>query len=81
MIRNTLFEGYEGPRLTPQVQMKRLQRVMDNELTPVQRKYLSDYFFEEMTMTEIARKHSVDPSTVCRTIQRAVRRCRRCLRY
>ena len=81
MIKNTLFEDYEGPRLTPDAQMRRLRRVMEQELPPRQRMYMEAYFFENMTMEEIARRYGVCPSAVCRGIHRAVRTCRRCLRY
>ena len=81
MIKNTLFEGYEGPRLSPAAQMKRLRRVMEAELTEKQRAYMEAYFFENQLMRQIAREYGVAPSTVCRTIQRAVRRCRRSLKY
>lgn len=81
MIKNTLFDGYQGPRLPQAVQMKRLRRVMENELTKKQRLYLEAYFFRDMTMVEIAQKYGVSPSTVCRTIHRAVNNCRRCLKY
>ena len=81
MIKNTLFEGYEGPRLSPEVQMRRLRRVMDNELTEKQRLYMEAYFFRDMGMRQIAREYGINPSTVCRTIHRAVQKCRRCLKY
>lgn len=32
-MKNTDYDGYLGPRLSRDVQLRRLQRVMDNELT------------------------------------------------
>ena len=32
-MKNTLFDGYEGPRLPRQVQLKLIRRVMEAELT------------------------------------------------
>lgn len=80
-MKNTLFEGYEGPRLPRQMQLKRLRRVIECELTDIQREILMAYYFQNKTMAQIARERGVCRSTVCRTIHRAEDRVRRCLRY
>lgn len=80
-MKNTLFDGYEGPRLPRQVQLKRLRRVIEMELTQVQREVLIAYYFQEKTMAEIARERGVCRSSICRTLHRAEDRVRRCLRY
>lgn len=80
-MRNTLFEGYEGPRLPRQVQLKRLRRVIESELTEVQREILVAYYFQSKTMETIARERGICRSSVCRTLHRAEDRVRRCLRY
>ena len=80
-MRNTLFEGYEGPRLPREVQLRRLRRVIEAELTPCQRQTLISYYFRQMTILQIAEERGVNKSTVSRTLQRAEARVRRCLRY
>lgn len=80
-MKNTLFEGYEGPRLPRQVQLKRLRRVIESELTQVQREILVAYYFQSKTMEQIARERGICRSSVCRTLHRAEDRVRRCLRY
>lgn len=80
-MKNTLFEGYEGPRLPRKVQLRRLRRVIEVELTDVQREILMAYYFQNKTMAQIARERGVCRSTVCRTLHRAEDRVRRCLRY
>ena len=80
-MRNTLYEGYEGPRLGRQAQLRRLSRVVEMELTPIQRETLVAYYFENKNMAQIARERGVCRSTVCRTLHRAENRVRRCLRY
>lgn len=80
-MKNTLFDGYEGPRLPRQVQLRRLRRVIEMELTQVQREVLVAYYFQEKTMAQIARERGVCRSSVCRTLHRAEDRVRRCLRY
>ena len=80
-MRNTLFEGYEGPRLPREVQLKRVQRVIQEELTPLQRETLVAYYFQEQTLAQIAADRGVNKSTVCRTLHRAEDRIRRFLRF
>lgn len=81
VIRNTLFDEYEGPRLPKEVQLRRLRRVMENELTPTQREIFYAYYFEEKTMAQIARDRGVTRSSIHRTLQRAEQRCGKYLRY
>ena len=70
------YEGYQGPRLTRQEQLARMHRVIEK-----QRRAVLGYYVDKKTMPELAREFGVCKSTVCRTIQRAERRLRRCLRY
>ena len=80
-MRNTLFDGYEGPRLPREVQLRRIRRVIEAELTQRQRETLTAYYFRQMTIPQIAQEQGVNKSTVCRTLHRAEARLRRCLRY
>ena len=80
-VRNILFEGYEGLRLPRQVQLKRIKRVIEDELTPCQRQVLIAYYFQQRTIPAIAQDRQVNKSTVCRTLHRAEQRLRRCLKY
>ena len=80
-MKNILYEGYLGPRLPREVQIKRVQRVIQEELTPLQREALVAYYFQEKTITEIARERGVHKSTVCRTLHRAEQKLRKYLKY
>ena len=80
-MKNILYEGYLGPRLPREVQLKRVQRVIREELTPLQREALIAYYFQDMTMTQIARERGVNKSTICRTLHRAEEKLRRYLKY
>lgn len=80
-MKNIDYDGYLGPRMTRDVQRKRLQHVMENELTELQRRAVIGYYLEKKTMRGLAQERGVNKSTVCRTLQRAERRMRRCLRY
>ena len=80
-MKNILYEGYLGPRLPREVQLKRVQRVIREELSDLQRYTLTAYYFQEMTMEEIARERGVNKSTVCRTLHRAEDKLRKFLKY
>lgn len=80
-MRNIRFDGYLGPKLPRQVQLQRIQRVIQGELTPLQKQTLIAYYFQEQTIPEIAAKRGVNKSTVSRTLRRAEDRLRKYLRY
>ena len=80
-MKNTLYEGYEGPRLPRQIQIKRVQRVIREELTENQREILLAYYMENRTSPQIAEDRGVNKSTVSRTLHRAEEKLRRYLRY
>jgi RNA polymerase sigma factor (sigma-70 family) len=80
-MKNILYEGYLGPRLPREVQLQRIQRVIAEELTPLQRETLVAYYFQEMTIPQIARDRGVYKSTVSRTLHRAEERLRKFLKY
>ena len=80
-MKNTLYEGYEGPRLPREVQLKRVQRVIREELTDIQREILLAYYMQNLTIPQIAAERGVHKSTVSRTLHRAEGKLRRFLRY
>ena len=80
-MRNILYEGSQGIRLPREVQLKRVQRVIKEELTPLQREALIAYYFQEQTISQIAEERGVNKSTVCRTLHRAEEKLRRYLKY
>lgn len=80
-MKNILYEGYLGPRLPREVQLERIRNVIREELTPLQRETVIAYYFQNMTVTEIARDRGVQKSTASRTLHRAEKKIRRFLRY
>ena len=80
-VRYIRFDGYMGPRLSRQEQLKRLQRVIYGELTQLQRETVIAYYFQERSIPQIAEDRGVNKRTVSRTLKRAEERMRRCLRY
>ena len=80
-MKNILYEGYRGPRLPKQLQLQRVKRVIDEELTELQRQTLIAYYFQEQTIPQIAAERGVNKSTVSRTLHRAENKLRRFLKY
>ena len=80
-MKSTLYDGYKGIRLPREVQMKRIQRVIDEELTPIQREVLIAYYISDQTIPQIARDRGVHKSTISRTLHRAEDKLRRFLKY
>ena len=80
-MKNILYDGYLGPRLPRKVQLQRVRRVIEEELTPIQRQVLIAYYFQQMTIPQIAQDRGVYKSTVSRTLHRAENKLRRYLKY
>ena len=80
-MKNTLYDGYEGPRLPKEVQIRRINRVIAEEMTPLQRETVIAYYIHNRKIPEIARERGVHKSTVSRTLKRAEQKLRRYLRY
>lgn len=80
-VKSIPYEDYLGPRLPREVQLERVNRVIREELTDVQREVLLAYYIQELTIPQIARDRGVHKSTVSRTLHRAEEKLRRFLRY
>ncbi len=80
-MKRTLYEGYEGPRLSPATQMQRIRRVIAHELTQKQREVILAYYFQDKSIPEIAQERGIHKSSVCRCLHRAEKRVRLCLKY
>ena len=80
-MKNILYDGYKGIRLPREVQMKRVQQVIEEELTPLQREALIAYYIQGQSIPEIARDRGVQKSTISRTLHRAEEKLRRFLKY
>ena len=80
-MKSTLYDGYKGIRMPRELQMKRIKRVIEEELTPIQREVLIAYYISDQTIPQIARDRGVHKSTVSRTLHRAEDKLRRFLKY
>ena len=64
-----------------QKQIKILLRILEDELTGLQRQAFWAYHFEKKTITRIAEERGVNKSTICRTLKRAEKKVMRCTKY
>ena len=80
-MENTHYNPKTGLQLPREVQLQRMKRVIESELTPIQREIIIAYYFQQKNICAIARERGVNKSTVCRTLHRAETRIRRCLKY
>lgn len=80
-MKNTLYDGYLGPRLPREVQLARVRRVIQEALSPAQRETLVAYYFHRRTVTQIAMDRGVHKSTVSRTLKRARQNLQNYLKY
>ena len=80
-MRNTYYSLYQGPRLPKQLQLERIRKAVNQELTEFQRQTLVAYHIQGKTIPQIAQERGVNKSTVHRTLKRAENRLRHYLRY
>ena len=80
-MKNILYDGYLGPRLPREVQLARVRRVIQEELSPAQRETLTAYYFHRKSIPQIAQERGVHKSTVWRTLHRAEQNLQNFLRY
>ena len=80
-MRNIPYDDSTGLDLPKEIQLRRMQRVMEAELTPPQREVLMLYYFEELRPAEIARIRGVNRSAVLRMLRRAEKRLQKFLKY
>ena len=59
--------------------MELVQKIMDRELTPLQKDAVIKYYMEDMTLSQIAGERGVNVTTVWRILLGAMRKIRRFL--
>ncbi len=80
-MKNTYHSLYQGPRLPKHLQLERIRKAVNQELTEFQRQTLVAYHIQGKSVPQIAQERGVNKSTVFRTLRRAENRLRRYLRY
>ncbi len=80
-MKSTPFEGLLNSQYPPQVQIRRMRRIIQTELTDLQRQAIMGVYFQGKTIGDIARERGVNKSTVCRTLKRGEAKLKRYLQY
>ncbi|MBQ3192902.1 MAG: sigma-70 family RNA polymerase sigma factor [Oscillospiraceae bacterium] len=80
-MKNTPFDKLCGRSLPREYQMQLLRRMIQTELTELQRQTLVAYYFDNKNLPRIAAERGVHKSTVWRTLKRAEDKIRRVLMY
>ncbi len=79
-MKNIHFEGDISTLLPKSVRERRVNRVIREELTELQRYTVLAYYFRDRSIPQIAQERGVNKSTVSRTLRRAEEKLRRFLR-
>lgn len=80
-MKNILSNTCADHRWTREEQLQRIRKVIDHELTQLQRETIIQYYFYHFTLSEIARMRNVNKSAVCRTLRRAEEKLKKYLQY
>lgn len=80
-MKNTPYKGYLGNRMLPEIARKRIDRVIREEMSEIEREVLIAYYIQEKTIPEIAAERKVNKSSVSRALIRAEKKLRRYLKY
>ncbi len=62
-------------------QLERIRRVIEQELTPIQQQTILAYYFQDMSIEDIAKIRGIHKSSAYRTLRRAEARVRRVMQY
>ena len=80
-MTSTHYNGELAHLINRDTATKRVRRVIQEELTELQRYVILAYYFQEKKIPQIARERGVHKSTVSRTLRRAEQRLKRYLKY
>ncbi len=72
---------FEGTRKERESQLDRIRRVIEQELTPTQRQTILAYYFQDMSIQEIAASRGIRISSAYRTLHRAEANVRKFMQY
>ena len=69
-VKNILFKDVQETRAMRNDRLRRVRYAI-SQLTAIQQQVLTAYYFQEMTIPQIARERGVQRGTVSRTLHRA----------
>ncbi len=80
-MKNIRSEFPPPDYISREAQLRRIKKLIREQLTPMQRQTLCAYYFQHKTIEQIARERGVQKSTVCRTLHRGLEKLGRFLKY
>ncbi len=80
-IPSNVIMGYETNHRQIELMSKALKKAIRSELTERQQYILTEYYFNERSMTDIANELGITKSTVSRHISRSKERLKQSLKY
>ncbi len=81
--RFAVTDIFERKTNSRQLEMMKIEltRAIESELTDRQRQMVTEFYFDGLTVTAIAKKHKLSKSTVSRHLSRARERLKGALKY
>ncbi len=75
--------GDDGESNRRRIEMMKtaLRQAMEEELSPKQQRTVKCFYFDKMTVTEIANEYGVNKSTVSRQLKRSVEKLKNAMKY
>lgn len=80
-MKNTPSKGYVALHLNQEDRARRVRRIIQEELTDLQRDAILAYYFERKTLEQIGKERGVNKSTIWRTLRRGENKLRKFLKY
>ncbi len=80
-MKNIHSEFLPPDYITREAQLRRMKKLIREQLTPMQQETLCAYYFHHKTIEQIANERGVQKSTVCRTLHRAMEKLGKFLKY
>lgn len=80
-MKSTPFDGGKTTQKERENQLKRVRRILRQELTPAQREVYTAHYLQGMSLPAIARMRGVNKTSVYRTFHRAEEKMRKFLLY
>ena len=80
-MKSTPFDGGKATQKEREKQLKRVYRILNQELTPAQREVYTAHYLQGMSLPAIARMRGVNKTSVYRIFYRAEKKMRKFLMY
>ena len=80
-MKSTPYNSCKASRRDRDLQLERVHRILNQELTPAQREVYTAHYLQGMSIPAIARMRGVNKTSVYRVFYRAEKKMRKVLMY